>query len=125
MSHAARRSRTWARVARTTAFSWATVEAPRPCSAVRASAAGGVEARQALAEQRPREQHVALLVAGHQPQYLAHRLVPAVLEVAEAQVEIELVVEAAERGHHRLDRQVGIQGHLGEGLVARPRDGLG
>ena len=83
-----------------------------------------VEPRHPVGEERPREEHVALLVPRDQPQHLPGGLVAALLQMAQAEVQIELVVEAAERGHHRLHRQVGIEGHLGEGMIARPRDGL-
>ena len=87
-------------------------------------AALGVEPRESVAEKRPREEHVALLVAGDQPQDLARDLVPALLQMAQAEIQVELVVERAERGHHRLDRHVGIERHLGERMIAGARDGL-
>ena len=69
MSHVASRSRTWARVARTTAFSCATVEAPRPCSAVRASAASSRS--RALRGQQP---GVAVAGEDHALQHIADGL---------------------------------------------------
>ncbi len=57
-------------------------------------------------------------------QGLARDLVAALLEMTQAQVEVELVVEAAERGHESFQRHVGIERHLREGMIARPCDGF-
>ncbi len=65
-----------------------------------------------------------LLVPGDEPEGLARDLVAALLEMTQAQVEVELVIEAAERGHESFQRHVGIERHLREGMIARPRDGF-
>src|SRR6266536_2991486 len=44
--------------------------------------------------------------------------------MTQAQVEVELIIEAAERGHESFQRHVGIERHLREGMIARLRDGL-
>src|SRR5262247_4920239 len=41
--------------------------------------------------------------------------------MAHAEIEVDLIVEAAESGHERLRRHVGIERHLGKGLVAELR----
>jgi hypothetical protein len=142
-------------VARTTAFSCSTVDAPE--AVLRGEGLGGEEPfararrqeprvavagedhalqhiadgrrhggasirskpRQAVGEERPREDHVALLVPSDEPEGLARDLVAALLEMTQAQVEVELVIEAAERGHESFQRHVGIERHLGEGMIAR------
>src|SRR4029434_4115440 len=48
------------------------------------------EPRQAVGEERPRENHVALLVPRDEPEGLARDLVAALLEMTQAQVEVEL-----------------------------------
>ena len=64
---------------------------------------------------------MALAVGGDEPEGLADDLVARVLEVGEHQVQVELVVERAERGDEGLDGQVGVERGLGERVVDRAR----
>jgi hypothetical protein len=63
-----------------------------------------VERGQPAREKRPREHHMALPVAGDQPQRSAPDLILRMLQVAEIEVEVELIVERAERGDECFDR---------------------
>jgi hypothetical protein len=64
---------------------------------------------------------VARAVAGDEPQRGADRLVLRLLQMAHVQVEVELVVERAQRRDVRLDRQVAVERGLPERMIAHTR----
>jgi hypothetical protein len=64
---------------------------------------------------------VARAVTSDQPQRRAHDFVFCLPQMAQVQVEVELIVERAEGRDVRLDRQVAVERRLPEGVIADPR----
>jgi hypothetical protein len=70
------------------------------------SPAARIQRRHALAQERPGEGDVTRPVAGDQSQRRSHDLVPGLAQVAQVEIQVQLIVQGSER------RDVGLHGHV-------------